>query len=272
MKTDIEIPVSWLPDVAMKRIIIHWTAGAHKANSIDRSHYHILVEGDGKLVKGTHSIADNVNTRDGRYAAHTLGCNTSSIGVSMCCMAGCREKPFYAGTHPMTEKQWYTCMNVCAILCQKYSIPVTAQTVLNHGEVQHNLGIAQRGKWDALVLPWATWLTKDQVGDLCRETIINYLEPPSSISVNVLGKVFSDTDAIMLNESSYVALRPVCNAFGWKIVHAKGETFTLQMHSKTVVIDGEYIDSRGFVSCRDLAELLGESILWDHDTRTVIIG
>ena len=28
-------------------------------------------------------------------------------------------------------------------------------TVLGHGEVQRNLGIKQRSKWDPMVLPWA---------------------------------------------------------------------------------------------------------------------
>jgi len=35
-----------------------------------------LIEDDGNLVRGAHSIADNVSTTDGRYAAHTRGCNT----------------------------------------------------------------------------------------------------------------------------------------------------------------------------------------------------
>ena len=75
------VPDAWMPAAPMRRIIVHWTAGGHKANDVDRAAYHILVEESGKLVRGTHSIADNVSTADGHYAAHTLGLNTGSIGV-----------------------------------------------------------------------------------------------------------------------------------------------------------------------------------------------
>lgn len=71
----------------MRRIVCHWTAGSHKASALDRTHYHILIEDDGNLVRGTHPISDNVSTADGNYAAHTRRLNTGSIGVSVCCMA-----------------------------------------------------------------------------------------------------------------------------------------------------------------------------------------
>ena len=136
---------AWLPDCAMKRIICHWTAGGHKATPIDREHYHFMIEDDGTVVRGDHSIKDNVSTADGKYAAHTLGCNTGSIGVSVCCMADAQQQPFHAGSYPMTQIQWETMARVVAELCAHYNIPVTRQTVLGHGEVQANLGIAQRG-------------------------------------------------------------------------------------------------------------------------------
>jgi hypothetical protein len=83
------VPGEWLPECPMQRVIFHWTAGAWKAStSSDVPHYHILIEDDGRLVRGSYSIKDNVDTSDGRYAAHTKNCNTGSIGVSLCCMAG----------------------------------------------------------------------------------------------------------------------------------------------------------------------------------------
>jgi hypothetical protein len=65
-------------------VIVHWTAGNHRASGLDRSHYHILVESDGKLIKGIPSIALN-DARGAQtgYAAHTLDCNTGSIGVAL---------------------------------------------------------------------------------------------------------------------------------------------------------------------------------------------
>lgn len=142
------IPPEWMPKVSMQRIVVHWTAGGHQASEFDRGHYHILIESDGKLVRGKHSIADNVDISDGNYAAHTANCNTGSIGVSLCCMAGAVESPFKAGSAPMTRAQWDALSDVVADLCRHYKIAVTPKTVLSHAEVQSNLGIKQNGKWD----------------------------------------------------------------------------------------------------------------------------
>lgn len=165
------VPPSWLPACVMKRIVVHWTAGGYKASSLDRQHYHIMVEGDGSLVRGDHSIADNTSTADGRYAAHTRGLNTQSIGISACCMAGARERPFYAGTAPMTQVQWLTMAKVAAELCKRYNIPVTEKTVLQHGEVQVNLGVAQAGKWDCNRLAFAPSMTPAEVHDNFRALV-----------------------------------------------------------------------------------------------------
>src|SRR5688500_4067258 len=99
------IPSAWLPSVKMDRVIAHWTAGGHKATEFDRGHYHILIEADGKLVKGKPSIAANASPVKPGYAAHALNANSGSIGVSLCCMAGATESPFRAGNSPMTQRQ-----------------------------------------------------------------------------------------------------------------------------------------------------------------------
>jgi N-acetyl-anhydromuramyl-L-alanine amidase AmpD len=142
------IPASWKPKADMKRIIVHWTAGSHKANAVDRKAYHILIEGDGHLVRGDFGIDANVLTKRGHYAAHTLNCNTGSIGVSLCCMGGAKESPFDPGKWPMTKTQWDKLCVVVAELARAYSIPVTPRSVLSHAEVQGTLGIKQKNKWD----------------------------------------------------------------------------------------------------------------------------
>lgn len=151
------LQASWKPDVPMQRVILHWTGGSYTASSLDKEHYHFVVEGDGTVLRGNHSIADNVSisgkTSD-EYAAHTKGCNTGSIGVSMCAMASAVEAPFDAGKYPLTEKQWKRAAELIADLCRTYRIPVTAKTVLTHAEVQKNLGIKQNGKWDIARLPF----------------------------------------------------------------------------------------------------------------------
>jgi N-acetyl-anhydromuramyl-L-alanine amidase AmpD len=176
------VNAAWMPPCVMKRIILHWTAGAHRASALDVEHYHILIQGDGTLVRGTHPIDANASA-SGPRASHTLNCNTQSIGVAVCCMSGARESPFDAGPFPMTERQWAVLAQVAAELCERYAIPVTSETVLAHGEVQANLHIKQKGKWDPLVLPWSVTLRRTDVMEKFRATVRAHqaalrVEPP----------------------------------------------------------------------------------------------
>lgn len=160
-----------LPRVPMQRIIFHWTAGTHKANDTDRKAYHFLIEGDGGVVKGVAGIERNsVSLKDG-YAAHTLNCNTGSIGVSLCSMAGAVESPYNPGKYPITPAQWRTLAKVISELCVAYDIPVTPKTVLSHAEVQKNLGITQRNKWDIARLPFGSRQTAMSIGDEMRRMV-----------------------------------------------------------------------------------------------------
>ncbi|MCW4114726.1 amidase [Aurantimonas sp. MSK8Z-1] len=166
------IPAAWLPAATMSRVVCHWSAGAYTASALDRQHYHLIIEEDGNLVRGDRSIKDNEAPIRGNYAAHTLNCNTGSIGVSLACMAGAVESPFSAGRYPMTLTQWQTLAEVVAELCRRYAIPVTPQTILSHAEVQGTLGIRQRGKWDYTRLPFdGSLLGAAAVGHALREAV-----------------------------------------------------------------------------------------------------
>lgn len=187
------VPAAWMQAARMDRVIVHWTAGAHKASALDKSHYHVLIEGDGTLVRGTPSIALNEAPAKKGYAAHTLNCNSGSIGVSMCCMAGAVERPFKAGSAPMTREQWDKMILVVADLCRRYGIPVTSRTVLSHAEVQPNLGIAQRGKWDIARIAFLPDVVGAKAcGDLMRRSVAAALDglkpalpttPPASMKL-----------------------------------------------------------------------------------------
>lgn len=142
------VPDDWMPPATMKRIHIHWTAGGHKANETDMKSYHILVEGDGELRRGTHSIAANSSGARGPRASHTKNANTGAIGVSLCCMRQAVENPFNPGPSPLTPVQWKRAVEVVADLAERYGILVTPTTILTHAEVEPNLGIRQRNKWD----------------------------------------------------------------------------------------------------------------------------
>lgn len=160
----------------MKRIIMHWTAGAYKASSLDKQHYHFIIEDDGKVVKGVYPVSANAAPIKGKYAAHTLNCNSDSIGVSMACMAGAVEGKTN-GKYPMTEKQFEAMCKLCADLCKSYNIAVKPETVLSHAEIQTTLKIKQRGKWDFTVLPFQPMLKGHRpCGDYARARVQYYLD------------------------------------------------------------------------------------------------
>jgi hypothetical protein len=171
------VPASWMPDARLERIICHWSAGTHKASGLDRTHYHIVIEGDGNLVRGMWPISANGIGKAGKRANHTLNLNTGSIGVSLACMAGAIERPFNAGRFPMTATQWATLPRVVADLCRRYGIPVTQRTVLSHAEVQPTLGVRQRAKWD---VAWRVGMAAPgnpvAVGDELRHAVFNLLK------------------------------------------------------------------------------------------------
>ena len=160
-----------LPQCAMARVVLHWTAGTHRASALDRAHYHVLVEGDGRVVLGNHRIDANAKPVRLARANHTRNLNTGSIGVSLCCMHGAIERPFRPGVFPLTSVQWQVAAEVVADLCERYGIPVTPRTVIAHGEVAAVLGVAQLEKWDPLVLPWTPAIPRQQVMDQFRATV-----------------------------------------------------------------------------------------------------
>ncbi len=120
----VTIPDSWIPSAQVRRIICHWTAGSYNASSVDKEHYHLLIEGNGNLVCGDFSTADNESTGDDVDAAHTARLNTGSIGISVRCLSGAVERPFDPGQFPMLEQQWTVMAELAAILCWRTGIAV----------------------------------------------------------------------------------------------------------------------------------------------------
>jgi hypothetical protein len=219
------IDTSWLPPASMKRIICHWTAGGYTASDLDKKHYHILIENDGTLVRGRHTISDNESTADGNYAAHTRGINARSIGIAVCCMADASERPFDAGRFPMTEMQWRTMAAVVAELCRAYHIEVTPTTVLGHGEVERSLGVKQRGKWDPMVLPWEPHLSLQEVGHRFRELVRAFLagegqDETSGATLDVSVNGTPVGASLLANEAAYLKIASLVNDLHWPLLNA----------------------------------------------------
>lgn len=160
----------------MKRIIIHWTAGSYQPNTTDYEHYHYLINGDGLVINGKYKPEDNLNCYDGKYAAHTGGGNTGSIGVAMCGMLKYSSLKGISSTkYPLKKTQCERCFKLIAELSKKYDIPITNQTVMTHYEFgQKNPKTSSFGKIDITVLP-PYLISSDKVGDFIRSKARWYL-------------------------------------------------------------------------------------------------
>jgi hypothetical protein len=85
---------------------------------------------------------------------------------------GVTENPFAAGKFPLTRAQWNKMVEVVAELAKSYGIPVTSKTILTHAEVQPNLGIKQKQKWDITRVAFdPTLVGHKAVGDKIRNAV-----------------------------------------------------------------------------------------------------
>lgn len=169
----------WLVPAKPRRIILHWTAGTYRVSPLEQDHYHFMIEainGQVLLQRGRHSIADNDRTGDGRYAAHTRGLNTGSIGVAVCAMGGAVERPFSAGKWPITDAQWRALYAVCADLCEHYGLRPVPLQLCTHAEVARVHGVAQRGKWDIRLTRDGRLVDATAAGDEIRREVAALLE------------------------------------------------------------------------------------------------
>lgn len=189
----------------MKRIILHWTAGAHSPSGLDLTHYHFIVDGKGQIHSGKFPVSANAgNLTSGQYAAHTLNLNTQSIGIAVAAMAGAKESPLNVGKAPITQVQLDAFVKLAAKLAKQYAIPVTRQTVLTHAEVQPTLGVKQKGKWDITWLPGYGKKPPIEAGDILRNMIQHELvglnkQPAPAQDVAVASRPYGQWLAAFLN-------------------------------------------------------------------------
>lgn len=160
----------------MRRIILHWTAGGNYPNAVDLEHYHFLIDKDGKVYEGKFKPEDNLNCNDGKYAMHTGGGNTGSIGVAVCGMADYKGK-LSDTKYPLTSVQVERMFSFTAELCKKYNIAVTPDTVLTHCEFgKSHPNTSSAGKIDITILPPYLSVKPQQVGDFIRKKVKWYFQ------------------------------------------------------------------------------------------------
>ena len=167
----------------MKRVHWHWTAGSPGLIDLEADSYHEIIQSSGKVQPGQFSVeANRAPLRPGKYAAHTLNANTDAIGIACDAMAGARERPFSWGSNPLAEEQIESMLQRTADYCEAYDIEVSRETTLSHAEVEPNLGIRQKAKWDFTVLPGMDRLDDPVVvGDELRRRLTEILKSRSAV-------------------------------------------------------------------------------------------
>ena len=149
---------------SIKGIIIHWTGGVYTPNPVDKAHYHFLIDGDGRVIKGTHEVQDNLNCKDGNYAAHCGGGNTGRIGIALCGM--------FTSSYPIKRLQLESLCRKCAELSKTYGIPINSNTIMTHSEFGHkNPHTTSFGKVDIDKLPCIALYDRQSVGNWLRNKI-----------------------------------------------------------------------------------------------------
>ena len=161
--------------MGIKRLILHWTAGSYAASFYDKQFYHFLIDGEGNLHRGIYAPEANLDVSDGKYAAHTGGGNTDSVGVALCAMAN-YQNPHNAGRFPIKPKQLEACLAFCAKVCKKYHIPVDENHVMTHYEFGRKYPhTSSFGKIDITYLPPYPNVDRANVGGFLRQKIKWYL-------------------------------------------------------------------------------------------------
>ena len=157
----------------LKRIILHWTAGTYYPNHIEKEHYHFLIDAEGNIHEGIYKPEDNINCYDGKYAAHTGGGNTGSIGIALCGMfkypdPEFKDTPFTL--YPLTKVQCEAAFNLVAGLCLKYKLKINKDTVFTHYEFgKRNAHTSSAGKIDIKYLPAYPEVKEKSVGNFIRD-------------------------------------------------------------------------------------------------------
>lgn len=160
----------------MLRIILHWTGGSNYPNSTDLEHYHFVIDKDGMDREGKYKPEDNLNCYDGKYAQHTGGGNTGSIGVAVCGMADF-DGNIASTKYPLTAIQMENMFALTAKLCHKYNIKITPDTVLTHYEFGRAYPkTSSRGKIDLTYLPPFPSVKRDEIGNFIRNKVKWYYD------------------------------------------------------------------------------------------------
>ena len=147
---------------------------------------------------GKFKPEDNLDCTSGnRYAAHTGGGNTGSIGISICGMLGYRDTK-HIGNYPIKPVQMEVCYELCAKLCRRYNIEISKENIMTHYEFgKKNPYTTSRGKQDIIYLASNPSLPAGKIGDFIRNKIKWYFE-----KLNLKDKEITQNDLMIAKTAS----------------------------------------------------------------------
>ena len=153
-------------------VVLHWTGGGTRANSVALRAYHYVVESDATVEQGVFPVAANMRQITGdSYAAHTGGWNSYRVGLSAAGMRGYagRNEP---GDAPLTAPQ---IRRLCELAAYSLSLndldPLNPAYLCTHLEVWtiHRVkGTRNHQKLDIEYLPFRPEIPRSEVGPFLR--------------------------------------------------------------------------------------------------------
>ena len=160
----------------MKRIIYHWTAGSYIPNKTDILHYHYIIDNKGKIHEGNFKPEDNKICTKNKYAAHTGGGNTGSIGIAFAGMYGFVNR-YNIGNYPLTKKQCEVGFELGARLVKKYNLKLDEKLTIqtHYGFGQRHKNSTSYSKIDIIYLPPYPNVEAIKIEDFIRNKVRWYV-------------------------------------------------------------------------------------------------
>lgn len=155
-----ELKVNDIKDIfdpsGITRVHWHWTGGNHKISYHDKKYYNDLFDYEGNHYDGISPAHHQAHYMPGRVGvSHTLNANTGAIGMAVAGMFNAQTfgDRVDVGKYPITWDSIDAMLERTVEYCKYFDIKISPWTTLTHAEVQKNIGIRQRNKWDIQILP-----------------------------------------------------------------------------------------------------------------------
>lgn len=164
--------------LGLTRIHWHWAGSSYEVSDDALSHYNGMFGPDGKYYPGTNPEDQaRYDYKRGIGVSHTYQANTSAIGLSVAGMHNAQpnwgNSTVDQGIYPLTWAGIDGMLKQTAEFCKEFDIKPSPWTTITHAEVQENIGIRQRNKWDIRCVPdRATLLGVRETGNILRSRMI----------------------------------------------------------------------------------------------------